>query len=195
MTFSETALFVIDIQHDLVGDPSTEIPHAARIKEAGSCILSTVRQLNTDSERPTLVVFVQHEEPPESGSLVRGSDAWKLAFDPLPGQEHEILVSKTTRNTFETNPRLAKQLKDWGIRRVVAFGVQSECCVQETCKGALDAGFEVTLLRGAHSTYSIKEKSAEQIEVSVEEMLQSRGARLIDWEKAVSAWESSSRVD
>ena len=97
MSSSKTAVFVIDIQHDLVGDPKTEIPHAAQIQEAVTSILAIVRQLNAQAEKPSLVVFVQHEESPESGSLVRGSDAWQLAFNPQLGLEHEILIAKTTR--------------------------------------------------------------------------------------------------
>ena len=42
-------------------------------------------------------MFVQHEEPPEEGALVRGSKPWELVFEPEAGNESEILVGKTTR--------------------------------------------------------------------------------------------------
>ncbi|KAH7318395.1 Isochorismatase-like protein [Stachybotrys elegans] len=188
MLSSNTAVFVIDIQHDLLGDSQTEIPYAARIKDAGTQILSAVRQLNASSQKPSLVVFVQHEEPAESGSLVRGSEAWQLVFPPQSGLDHEILVSKTTRDTFETNPGLATELKARGIDKIVAFGIQSECCVQSTCMGALDAGFQVTVLKGAHSTYHGSKQQAEEIERSVEELLRSRGAEVVEWEEEVRSW-------
>jgi nicotinamidase-related amidase len=93
-----SALFVIDIQHDLAGDPKTEIPHAARIRDAGEVILSAARGISqTEGAQPPLIVFVQHEEAPEEGPLVKGSDPWKLVFEPQTNNSREILVPKTTR--------------------------------------------------------------------------------------------------
>jgi nicotinamidase-related amidase len=39
----DTALFVIDIQNDLAGDLSTEIPAAQRIRDAATAILKKAR--------------------------------------------------------------------------------------------------------------------------------------------------------
>jgi nicotinamidase-related amidase len=64
----------------------------------------------------------------------------------------------------------------------VAFGIQSECCVLSTCRGALASGFNVVLLKGAHSTYEIDGKSAEAIEGEVECQLERAGAELVPWE-------------
>jgi nicotinamidase-related amidase len=98
MALSSTAVFVIDIQRDLVGDAKTEIPHSARIQDAGAKILAAVRELNASSlAKPALLVFVQHEEQPETGPLVKGSEPWELFFNPIADSKHEILVSKTTR--------------------------------------------------------------------------------------------------
>ncbi len=97
-----TALFVIDIQNDLATDPETRIPHASRIRTSGEKILSAARAAvkageGSTGSRPEMIVFVQHEEAPESGSLVRGSEPWKLVFEPTPGAPGEILLSKSTR--------------------------------------------------------------------------------------------------
>jgi nicotinamidase-related amidase len=63
----------------------------------------------------------------------------------------------------------------------VAFGIQSECCVLSTCKGALAAGLKVTLLQGAHSTYDVESRKAEDIEKEVGEELKYKGADVIPW--------------
>lgn len=91
--------------------------------------------------------------------------------------------STYTGNTFESNPQLADQLKAEGIEEIVAFGIQSECCVQSTCEGALAAGFKVVLLHGAHSTYDVGGRKAEEIEWEVEEKLRKEGAEIIPWEE------------
>lgn len=64
----------------------------------------------------------------------------------------------------------------------MAFGIQSECCVLSTCRGALAAGFNVTLLKGAHSTYDADGKTAGAIEEDVESELAGAGAEVLPWE-------------
>jgi hypothetical protein len=66
--------------------------------------------------------------------------------------------------------------------------------VQETCKGALAAGFQVTLLQGAHSTYDSEEMSAIDAEKAVEELLRSQGARVVPWEDELSSWRENGTV-
>lgn len=97
-----TALFVIDIQNDLATDPETRIPHAERILEAGVRILAAARATIAAAPRastgtaPTTIVFVQHEEKPTQGPLVRGSEPWKLVFEPDAAAPSERLVAKWT---------------------------------------------------------------------------------------------------
>lgn len=85
-------------------------------------------------------------------------------------------------DTFASNPSLPDELKASNIGGIVAFGIQSDCCVRATCKGALAAGLQVTLLKGAHSTYDSKTKSAVEIERDIEMELQGLGAKVVAWE-------------
>lgn len=99
---ARTALFVIDIQVDLAQDTTTEIPHAERIRTAGTSILQRARQaIDSASEHggvPDLeIVFVQHEEVAEKGPLVKGSKPWELVFKPRDDNRWERLVSKDVR--------------------------------------------------------------------------------------------------
>lgn len=98
MASSHSALFIIDIQKDLAACAQTEIPHAARIREVGDKILSAVQGFVAPPGKPApLVVFVQYEEDPEDGPLVKGSEPWKLVFNPRASADDEILVAKRTR--------------------------------------------------------------------------------------------------
>lgn len=99
---SRTALFVIDIQHALAGDPATAIPHAQRIRSAGTALLargrSSIDSARVSGKKPDLeVVVVQHEETPEKGNLQKGSKAWEVVFPPREGDDHECLVTKDVR--------------------------------------------------------------------------------------------------
>lgn len=84
---------------------------------------------------------------------------------------------------------MADKLKAEDITEIVTFGIQSECCVVSTSKGALDAGFKVTILQGAHSTYDTDSKSAVDIERDIEQQLRDKGADVVPWEDAVASWE------
>ena len=57
-----------------------------------------------------------------------------------------------------------------------------------TCLGGLEAGFKVTLLRGAHSTYDDGGKTATDIEREVEGKVEEKGGRIVDWEGVVGVW-------
>ncbi|CRG91914.1 hypothetical protein PISL3812_08968 [Talaromyces islandicus] len=181
---ARTALFVIDIQNELAVDDDTRIPHAERIRNSGEKMIQAAR-MAIDSYRekgetsPFIIVFVQHED----SSLIVGSKPWELVFKPRTDVEQEILIPKKTPDTFESNPDLALQLRALNVEEIVVFGLQSEYCVEKTCKGALIAGFKVTLLAGAHSTYDTSEKTALDIEKEVEERLNSRGVQIVSWEK------------
>ena len=101
-----TALFIIDIQNDLATDPKTKIPHAGRVRAAGDEILSAARRVldaqhssNPQARPHPILFFVQHHEKPEEGPLVRGSDAWKLVFEPRRESHLEVVVHKTTRKS------------------------------------------------------------------------------------------------
>lgn len=65
---------------------------------------------------------------------------------------------------------------------IVAFGIQSECCVLSTCRGALAEGFKVVLLKGAHSTYNTDKKTAQEIEKEVDDVLLAEGVEIKEWE-------------
>ncbi|KAJ4985824.1 hypothetical protein SVAN01_08722 [Stagonosporopsis vannaccii] len=165
-----------------------------------------------NGEEPVLdIVVVQHEELPEEGNLQRGSRAWELVFPAREGDASERLVAKGVRewflslslpfppplsgegfwnsalnkgvgDTFTSNPRLADELRASGVKTIVAFGIQSECCVLSTCRGALRERFRVVLLRGAHGTYDMDGKTAAEVEREVEDVLAGEGAEVVGWE-------------
>ncbi|KAJ5924676.1 hypothetical protein N7466_008863 [Penicillium verhagenii] len=190
----QRALFVIDIQNELIADPKTRIPNPERVIRASEEILKATRatlDLKNNYPAPCLIVFVQHEESP-GGTLLRGSEPWGLFFPPRADREDEILVAKRTRDTFESNPDLAQRLRDRNITEVITFGLQSDACVEATTLGALAAGFDVTVLSGAHSTYNSDGKTAIEIEREIEHRLSTRGAHIVSWEKEITAWADQS---
>lgn len=83
---------------------------------------------------------------------------------------------------------LADRLRNAGITHIVTCGIQSECCVESTSKGALAAGFQVSLLQGAHSTYDTKEATALEIEKAVEARIAALGGEVVPYKSVLGSW-------
>ena len=90
-------------------------------------------------ESGTTVIFVQNDGP--EGELdAPGMPYWQLALAPGAG---ERVVNKTTQNVFESNPNLASELQESGIKTLELIGLQSELCLYSSVLGALENGFMV----------------------------------------------------
>ncbi|KAJ3491161.1 hypothetical protein NLG97_g5644 [Lecanicillium saksenae] len=191
------ALFIIDVQNALASFPDSRVPHAERLITVLEEILDAVRSFPVPSnprQTPPLIVFAQHSQPPEDGALVRGTEPWKLRFAPVQGNSNEMLVHKTTGDAFASNPTLASELRAAGVTHVITLGLLSECCVQETALGAFGAGFQVSILEGAHSTYNAGDATALEIEKEVEELVRSHGGQSMPYTAALDKWRAAGAV-
>lgn len=137
-----SALFVVDVQHNMVDGPWS-VPDSAGFLAKFAARIEQAR----DAGWP--VVFVQNDGP-EGDVDEPGSDGWQLWFTPAPGDR---VVRKTTQNVFESNPDFAQELTDAGIETVELIGMQSEYCVQASARGAKAAGFKVLLQPDLHATF------------------------------------------
>jgi hypothetical protein len=55
--------------------------------------------------------------------------------------------------------------------------------VQSTSIGALSKRFKVTILEGAHGTYSSGNKSAEDVAAEAQKVVETAGAQVVRWEE------------
>ena len=92
------------------------------------------------------VIWVQHGDD----ELENGSDAWQLVpeLKPAPG---EPIIHKSNQCSFEATD-LEAELAKVGATRVVLCGAATNWCIRATAYGALDRGYDLTLLSNAHST-------------------------------------------
>lgn len=106
------------------------------------------------------VVYVRHDSGPGE-SLARGTAGWEIhpAISPAAG---DVVVDKRTPDSFHETT-LQSALAGWGITRLVVCGIQTECCVDTTCRRARSLGYAVTLVSDGHSTWDSPHLSARQI--------------------------------
>ena len=100
------------------------------------------------------VVWVQHNDD----DLVRDSDEWQY----VPGlsrEESEPLVHKSFGDAFEGTD-LEQVLAEQDIGRIVVAGAQTDMCIRSTIHGAFVRGYEVTLVKDAHTTEDLTEYGA-----------------------------------
>ncbi len=145
-----TALLIIDTQVGVIEN--------AYAKEQ---MLENIKTLLTQArEKHVSVIYVQHEEP-QGYELEVGTPAWQIHPSIAP-QEGEPIVHKQSPDSFYATP-LQEVLQARGIKHLVVVGAQTNVCVDTTTRRALSMGYDVTLVRDAHTTDDSEVLTAAQI--------------------------------
>lgn len=148
----KTAVLVIDMQQGL----------CEGVDAAFDCA-GTVARINVVTNKARAagvpVIFIQHES--HNGYLEYGSAGWQLASG-LEAEPDDIRVRKTTPDSF-LNTKLAGELADLGIERLVVCGMHTEFCVDTTVRRALALGYPVTLVADAHTSAGNAAITAQQV--------------------------------
>ena len=150
---SDTALLVIDMQ---VGNFSEPDP-----VYKGNELLAKVKSLIAKAHSAqTPIIYVQNNggkgDPDEYGTL-----GWEIHPTIQPA-EGDVVIQKQTPDAFhETN--LHHELKSRKIKRPIIVGLQTEYCIDTTCRRTFTLGYEATLVKDAHSTWDSSLFTAQQI--------------------------------
>ena len=131
-----TALVVVDVQNDVVGEAY----------QRDAVVANIARLVDTARERGVRVVWVQHSDQ----QISRGSDGWRIVSELSPGAG-EPLVEKHYGDSFE-DTTLESVLADGAVGRLVVVGAETDACVRSTLHGAFVRGYDTTLVKDAHTT-------------------------------------------
>ena len=138
-----TALLIIDVQQSLVDEG---IWGSKRVLERLNQLIATARS----EQIPVVLVRDTRVEP--DGTFHRSLDR----------QTHDLEIVKSFCNSFmETH--LDEVLRSKNIDRLIVGGMQSDFCVDTTCRQAAALGYDVLLVSDAHSTLDHEHLKAEQI--------------------------------
>jgi nicotinamidase-related amidase len=130
------ALLVIDVQNGVVANAHNRDAVIANIN-------SLVDKARTED---VAVVWVQHSDD----DLQPDTDNWQYVPE-LVRQPSEPLVHKNYGDSFEGTD-LESLLADRGVGRLIVTGAQTDACIRSTLHGAFVRGYDVTLVRDAHTT-------------------------------------------
>lgn len=95
------------------------------------------------------VIWVQHGDK----DLVPGSPEWEWVPELVPAAD-ERLIHKNFNSSFENTP-LDDELAGLGASHIVLAGCATNWCIRATAYGALERGYDLTLVQDAHTTKSM----------------------------------------
>jgi nicotinamidase-related amidase len=122
------------------------------------------------------IAFVRHDGA-EGDSLAPGSPGWPV-WPALGQAEDEPTFGKSVGDAF-SNAALAEWAANQGADEVVLVGAQTDQCVAATVKGAIEAGFRVTVVSDAHSTWDLAGERAAEIIARYNAAFSAAGANLL----------------
>ena len=131
-----TALLVIDVQNGVV--------EGAHDRDGVIGNISSLVDKARSEGVP--VVWVQHSDD----GLQPGTESWEYVAE-LKRDEHEPVVHKNYGDSFEGTD-LEDVLAERRVGRLVVTGAQTDMCIRSTLHGAFVRGYDVTLVKDAHTT-------------------------------------------
>ena len=147
---NKRVLLIVDVQIGVM----SECWDALRITRNVSRVVERARA----SDVP--VIWVQHSEQ----GLPYGSSEWQLVPDLSPA-EGEPLIHKQFNSAFE-DTLLEQELAKLGATHMVLAGAATNWCIRATAYGALDRGYDLTLIEDAHTTGTIELENGTRIEAA-----------------------------
>lgn len=129
-------LVVVDVQADVVKGAW----------EADRIIGNVARTVERARAEGVPVIWVQHSDD----ELVHGSPGWQWAPGLVPATG-ETLIHKHFNSSFEQTS-LDTELATLGATHIVLAGCATNWCIRATAYGALERGYDLTLVKDAHTT-------------------------------------------
>jgi nicotinamidase-related amidase len=150
----KTALVIIDVQLGMF-DESDPVYEGSELLNTINGLISQARVLNTP------IIYIQHDGEGDDHPLRPDKPGWSIHPAIQPAQS-DVVIRKRHPDSFQETS-LQNELEALGIRNLIVAGIQTEYCVDTTCRRAYSLGYEVTLVRNGHSTWDTDEFKASQI--------------------------------
>lgn len=147
------ALLIIDVQASMF-DESDPVYEGQQLLARLQKLISSARTSGVQ------LVYVQHNEGPGQ-PLEPGTPGWEI-HPAIAPEEGDIVVQKRKPDAFQETD-LQQRLAEQGIKELILAGIQTEVCVDTTCRRAFSLGYDVKLVKDAHSTWNTSELTAAQV--------------------------------
>jgi len=143
-------LLVVDVQVGVM----SEAWDAPRI------IRNVVRAVDRARAQDVPVMWIQHS----GDDLVHGSPEWQWVPELTPAAG-ETRIHKKFNSSFEQTT-LDEELARVGATHIALAGAATNWCIRATAYGALDRGYDLTLIKDAHTTGTMELDDGVRIEAA-----------------------------
>jgi len=143
-------LLVVDVQAGVM----SEAWDAPRI------IGNVSRTVDRARDQGVPVVWVQHSDD----DLRHGSPEWQWVPELVP-TDREPVIHKRFNSSFEQTG-LDEALARLGATHITLAGAATNWCIRATAYGALERGYDLTLIKDAHTTGTIELENGSKIEAA-----------------------------
>jgi nicotinamidase-related amidase len=150
---NRTALLIIDAQVNMFAPENPVYASQMLLKTLGS-LIGRARSANIP------IIYVQNNGGPDDPDQP-GTSGWLIhpALAPIEG---DVVIQKGTPDAFY-HTSLQEELIRRSIKQVVLIGMQTEYCIDTTCRHAFALDYQVTLVKDGHSTYDTKRLPAVEV--------------------------------
>ncbi|WP_154309210.1 cysteine hydrolase family protein [Metabacillus lacus] len=147
------ALLVIDVQVGMFQE--------GNVVYKGDSLLTNVKSLIFQAHSSETPIFYIQHNGPSGHPLEYRTSGWEIHPEIAP-KNQDVIIQKTTPDSF-FNTSLDDELKKHEIEHLVIAGIQTEACVDTTCRRAFSMDYKVTLASDSHSTWDSEDITAQQI--------------------------------
>ncbi|MBE6072495.1 MAG: cysteine hydrolase [Clostridium butyricum] len=138
---SNVALMIVDVQKRLIDyHPYNERKVIENIKK----LILTAR--NNGQE----VIYVRHDDG-EGSELAKGTEGWQIYDEILPNSYEKIFDKKFNSAFIKTG--LKEYLESKNIDTIILTGLQTEYCIDATCKSAFEHEYKVIIPEETNTTF------------------------------------------
>lgn len=150
----KTVLVAIDVQNVMFFGEDGMVYNGDKVLDNILKLLSKAR------ESKTPIIFIQHTD--KEGELKRGMKTWQLN-EKLSSRKEEAIVEKTSWDAFY-NTKFEEELRRINADKIVFCGMQTEFCLDTTCRSAYSRGYHHNILvSDAHTTFDTNILEARKI--------------------------------
>lgn len=150
---NKTALVIIDVQLGMFDDSGSVYN--------GNELLATIGALISRARISGIpVIYIQHDGG-ENHPLRPDKPGWPIHSAIAPVKD-DLVIRKRHPDSFQETG-LQHELETRGLKCLIVAGIQTEYCIDTTCRRAYSLGYNVTLVQDAHSTWDTEHLKASQI--------------------------------
>ncbi|MDQ0273286.1 cysteine hydrolase family protein [Cytobacillus purgationiresistens] len=153
MNKNNTALLIIDFQ---IGSF-----HKKKSLFKSNELLKNIQTLITQARIKNIPIFLTKHNGKQGSCNQKGMPGWSI-HPSIQLTGDEVIIEKDFPDSFQQTD-LESHLASKNINHIVIAGIQSEICVDATCRQAFSKGFEVTIVEDGHSTFNSNNLTADQI--------------------------------